>query len=888
MRWTHRMMNALRVILRRRRVEQELDAELQFHLQHQIEEHLAAGMTADAARAAALRSLGSLTVLREECRDSLGVTLLDELGQDARYCLRILRRSPGFSAAAILSIALGIGVNTTLFAVADGVLLKPLPYRHAERLVRLSEYRAGAPSAAREPMLSNVTLDAWHRTARALDGVAPYSERAYDVTGVGDAEFVRAAAVSPELFQMLDVSPVAGRFFDTTETAAGADHVTVLAYEYWQQRFGGSARAIGKSIRLDGQSYVIVGVAPCGFSFPGPGRSLYTPFVTPGVRTAAGQPHFQLLRVLGRLAPGATVAQAEAEGTSVVRGLGPLPVAADVLLGKGGPVSVRVRTLIDDMTTTARPILLLLGVGAVLVLLVGCANVANLFLARAVARSRELAVRAAMGAGRARIARQLMTESLVIAVAGGILGGLGAWVLVKLWPTLAPRTFPRIGDVRFDGTTILFAAGVTLLSGFFAGSVPALQKTSLRSGLREGVRSSSGVKTANARRAFVVIETACAAVLLIASALLIRSFVRLLGTDPGYDASHVITARITLQTAAVTPARWQQVADGVLDHVRAMPGVEAAGAATMVPLGDSTHMIGFRLSGDRPEAVIAHGLGYVVTPGYAEALHLRIREGRLLRQSDIASATQAIVVNERFASIYLNDGRPVLGRRYPGLLSPDSTAEIVGIVGNVLKNGFLDKPQPEFYVAVGNQGGITVTREINLVMRASVDPRGIVGHLRSIVHEVDPDAPIHNVTQLVTELSATAGESRFASTTFGAFAAVALCLAVVGLYGVLSYQVSARRRELGVRAALGATRRSLMMLVMRDGMALTALGLILGVGVAAASARLLRALVFDIGVFDRTSFAAGPLILIVVALAACAVPAWRASSLDPIDTLRSD
>jgi predicted permease len=891
MRWIDRVVSALRAVLRCRRVEEELDAELQFHLEQQIEENIAAGMTAADAQVAAQRSADNLASVRERCRESLGVRLFDELGQDIRYAIRTLRRSPGFAAAAILSMALGIGINTTLFSVTDAVLLEPLPYRHAERLVSVSEYRPGARPALGDSMVSNFTLDAWQRTMRALDGLAPYSGRAYTVTGAGDAEYVRAAALSPDVFRILDVSPVVGRFFNTSEAVGGADRVAVLGYDYWQQRFGGSATALGTSINLDAQPYVIVGVAPRGFSFPGPGVTLYTPFVTL-LRTAHGQPNFDLLQALGRLAPGATVAQAEAEGTATARGVGPLPVGADLLLGKGGPESVEVRTMIDALTQTVRPILLLLSAGAVLVLLVGSANVANLFLARGVARARELAVRAALGAGRARIARQLMTESLVIAVVGGTIGGLGAWWLLRLWPALAPRTFPRTGDVRADAVTMLFAVAATGLAGFLAGSVPAFQNRSLRAGLREGARASASVRTTTAHRAFTVAQTACAAVLLIASALLIRSFVRLVRTDPGYDASHVAAARITLQGRAVpasTAARWQQVADNVLQRIRAMPGVEAAGASTMAPFGDVTSLVGFYLSGDRPAPTLAKGLGYIVTPGYAEALHLRLREGRLLRQSDMTSATASMVVNERFAALYLNDGRPVLGRRYRNLLGPNSTAEIVGVVANVLKNGFLDRPQPEFYVAAGNHGAIGIGREINFVIRTIGATPTMTADLRAIVREVDPtDAPAHNITLLTTALSETAGPSRFATAMFGGFAALALCLAAVGLYGLISYGVSQRRREMAVRTALGATRRNLMMLVLKEGLGLTAFGLILGIAMAAGSARLMRTMIVNLSPLDGVSFVVGPLILVVVALTACALPAWRASSLDPLDALRSE
>jgi putative ABC transport system permease protein len=405
--------------------------------------------------------------------------------------------------------------------------------------------------------------------------------------------------------------------------------------------------------------------------------------------------------------------------------------------------------------------------------------------------------------------------------------------------------------------------------------------------LREGAGTSADTHNIRFRRGLLVVEAAFAVLLLAGATLLTRGFTRLLNTDTGYDAANVLTARISLQ-GIPNPERWQQLATAVLERLRSVPGVGAAGAASMAPLGDSTFVMGFHLAGDRPVPVIARALGYVVTPGYAETLHLRLRQGRLLAVTDIGAKTQAIVVNEEFVKTYLNDGQPVVGRQYANMLMPNGITEIVGVVGNVLKNGLIDTPRTEFYVALGSQGVINVGREINLLVRTAGDPRSFADTLRQAVREVDRNAPVHNINVLAAELSATAGEARFATIMLGAFAALAVGLAAIGLYGVLAYGVTSRRREIGVRLALGASRANLFALVMREGIGVTCAGLLVGLGVAAAVTRLMRSLLFGIDSLDLISFMVAPLILIVVALCACLLPAWRASSIDPLIALRHE
>ncbi len=884
-------MRRLRTTVLGSRDSRNFDDEVRFHLAERTDEYIRNGLTRDQAEREAQRRFGDVTRAREWTRDADTLPWLREFGHDVRYTLRTLGKNPGFTTTALLTLALGIGTNTAIFAVAYGVLWRPLPYPSPDQLVRVSEYHMNATPPLQEAVMSHLAFNAWREHAQTLTGLAAYSERAYNVTGVGDAERLRAASVAPELFPLLGLAPTAGRFFDPREGIAGADRVVVLSDGYWQSRFGGRLEAIGQTLMLDGVSRVIIGVAPRGFSFPDHDRQLYTPFVVPRTTEASGpNQSVNVFTAIGRLAAGVTTAQAEAEGTSVARGLGPRPIAADLLFGKGGPAAIRVRTIVDQATGRVRPTVLLLIGGAMLVLLLGGANVANLLLSRGIAREREFAVRAAIGAGRGRLLRQMFAESLVLAMGAAALGVFLAWALLRVWPALVPRSFPRIAEVHLDAASVLWALAVSILIGALVGLAPALQGSRVNpvSGFRVGPAASINVRSTRTRRGLIGLQAAFAVVLLVGAALLLRSFGRLVGRDAGYDAAQVVTARIALQGGEVTAARWQRVADGVLERVRALPGVESAGAANMAPLGDTTHVIGFRLAGDPADAVVARALGYIATPGYAESLKLRLEQGRLLSHSDVGRPIMAMIVNEEFVRSYLNDGQPVIGRIFTGILGPKSRVEVVGVIGNVLKNGLTDDPRSEIYVALGNHGAVTTGSEINLVIRTTGETASVAETLRSIVREVDAAAPVHNIRMLAADLSASAGQSRFTTTIVSAFAALAVGLAAIGLYGGLMYAISRRTREFGIRTSLGATRQALVALVLREGLVATLMGLFVGLGVAALLTRMMSGLLFAIDPLDAVAFATAPVVLLLVALSACVLPAVRVTSIAPTQALRQE
>ena len=813
------------------------------------------------------------------------------VARDVYGAHRLLRRQRTFAAAVLLTLGLSIGLSTAVFSIVYGVLLRPLPYKNPERLVRLSEYHPGGAPALSRHVMSNFTFEEWRRSSRTLDALAAYGERAYVLTGLGGAERVRATAVSSSMFEVLRVVPATGRFFEPAEELEGADAVAVLAHEFWQQRFGARRDAVGRTMTLDGRPYTIVGVAPRLFSFPDRGRQLYTPFVVPREpETTLERRQMRVLLAIGRLAPGMTPAQARAEGTATARGTGPRPINADVVFGEGRPVTARVEPITEEMIAGIRPAMNLLALGALLLLLITGTNVANLFLSHGLARERELGIRAAIGASSRRLSRQLLTESLTLALAGGALGVLIAGGLVALLPSMAPRDFPRLDDVGLDWRALGFAVVVSLLAGLLSNLAPVLRSlpSRLAGSLREGAGATSSVRSGRLRRGLLVIEVALAVTLVVGSTLLARSFVELVAMDTGFDAANILTGRITLPGGEELTSQWEQLTTAVIPRIAALPGVEAVGAANMSPLEPSTQVTAFRLSGDRPEPVIARALGYVVTPGFAEALRLRLREGRLLSSSDTRASVQAMVVSEEFVDVYMNDGRPVLGRRYKRLLGGDLETEIVGVVGSTLKDGVMEPAQPEFYVALGRHGLVTPGPQMNLVIRTADDPRRVAAAVREVVHSSDRNAAVHNFTRLADEQSASVGQPRFVTLVLGTFTALALALASVGLYSMLTYSASRRRREFAIRAVLGATRTELLVLMILEGLAVTLIGGVLGLAVAIPMAQFMQGLLFGVQPLDAVSLLSGPTVLLGVAFIACLEPARYVAAIDPIEALRSE
>ncbi len=611
---------------------------------------------------------------------------METLWRDVRQTLRWMARQKGFTAAAGLTLALGIGANTAIFSIVYGVLLKPLPYADPDRLVRVSEEHPGANSPLRGAFLSDVTLESWTRDLRALEGIASYTDEVYTV-GRENPVRLPGAAVAPSLFPLLRVAPAVGRFFAPEEAVEGAGDVVVISQSLWSSRFGGRPEAIGQSLLVEGRPCRVIGVAPPGFAFPSPETELWKPHVIPRPENPQ-QRGIRTFEALGRLKPGVTPLQAAAEGTAAARAV-PRPIPADLLFGKGGPVEVRVRLLVEEMTAGVRPALLVLAVAIGLVLLIGCANVSNLFLARSIARQRELAVRAALGAGRGRLAGQLLTESLVLSLCGGALGLLLAWGLTRAVPAFAPDNLPRLEEIQIDSRVLAFAAAASIFAGLLSGVAPAWRV--LRHGpanlLHDGGLRTTGAAGKGLRGALLVAEAALAVVLLIGAGLLARSFLHLLQVDGGYDPDQVLTAQVFLPNGEEEGPRRAEAVSTLLARLEALPGVVAAGVSNMAPLGNMTMIMRFELPGaPGGEPVPGQADAWGVTPGFARALGLRMKSGRFLEARDATSGTQAVVVNEELVRQYLADGKPVVGRRLPGFYDErERITEIVGVVGNVLR-----------------------------------------------------------------------------------------------------------------------------------------------------------------------------------------------------------
>ncbi|HXW05911.1 MAG TPA: ABC transporter permease [Vicinamibacterales bacterium] len=796
---------------------------------------------------------------------------------DIRYALRQMARSPAFTAAAVCTLALAVGANTAMFSVVYGVLMRPLPYRDADRIVRLSEEHPGGTPLVRDAVLSNLTFDAWSRGPQTIEGLAAYSSRAYTVGIADGSRRLEGAAVSPGLFELLGAVPAAGRFFLPEEGRDGAPQVAVLSHGAWERYFGADPAVIGVPIRIDGQPHVVVGVGPRWFYFPDRDAELWTPYVA----TPPREGNTRIVWALARLRPGATLQQAEAEGTAAARTV-KRPVSATLMFGEGGPVQVRARLLSDQTTAQIRPALLVMTAGVGFVLLIACANVASLLLARGVARTRELSVRAALGASRSRLIAQLLTESVLLSMIGGGAGVLLAWLLTGALPLFAPESFPRLGDVRLDGLVLGFAALASTLAGVLAGLLPALRRTSsLSLAMRQNDSRSHGPRRDVLRAGLLAGEAAVGVVLLVGASLLGRSFVALVSVDPGYEPRNLLVARVYREgPGRAERARSQQFVNALVERLRAGPGVLAAGAANMIPLGESSYISGFDLPGAGPagETVFVRAQTYVITPGYAEALGLRLRDGRFFTDADATHGWQRVIANRALVRTYLKKDGPAVGRAFNGGL--------VGIVDDVRREGLDVAPQPAIFLPHGGEHGIE--REVNVVIRTAGDPLEAVPFLRSVVRDLDPTAALGQVGPMAGQIARSVAEPRFAAIAISAFAAIALLLAAAGLYGVLSYHVTQRRREIGVRSALGASPRRIVGLVVRQGVAVTVVGVIIGLAAAAALAPGLRRLLFGIEPIDPLSFVLAPVVLLLVGILACLLPARRAASVDPAEALRSE
>jgi predicted permease len=815
---------------------------------------------------------------------------MDSLVQDLRVGLRQLTARPGFALLAVLTLALGIGANSAVFSVVNTVLLRPLPYPESEGLLRAIEERP-VNRGRRMAAITNETYHAWLERTATLDALAAYSPRAYTLTGRGEARRVLGASVSAALFPMLRAVPALGRAFAAAEEAPPANRVAILSHAAWQSMFSGDPGAVGRTLTLDGYPHEIVGVMPPRFFFPDHDAEIWTPHFVPLPSRNPNERNVSAFAALARLRPGVSIEQAQAEGRTVLQGLFSNGGRTMTPLDAGPPPDLRLVPLKDELVRDVRPALVLLMAVVVLVLLIAVVNLANLLLGRGAARGREVAIRAAIGAGRWRLARQFLTESLILATLGAAAGLLLAWWLQRLLPAVAPEDFPRLEELALDGRVLLFTLAVSLVSGVLFGTAPAMQAigVDLAPALGQaGYRGSSGlrfVRGNRARLALAVGEIAIAVVLLVGAGLLAKSFVRLTDVDPGYDPANVLTARITLPPASYADGRASQYYDRLLEQLQAVPGVAAVGTVGTLPLSPGLMLVAFDLpgradAGDGPPATASLR---VVSAGYFAALGLRIVEGRPLAGTDRAGTRPVILVNETFVRTYF-PGTRLVGRELPVFREP---SEVVGVVGDVKHAGLDTAPQPEVYVSYRQSRQLRAAGAY-LVVRSEADPMALVPALRTAVQSIDPDIPLESVMTMDARLAASVSQPRFYAALLVGFAGLALTLAVVGVYGVLSFSVLQRRREIGVRMAVGASATDVLGLVLRQGGRLVLAGLALGLAAAAIGSRALHALLFGVEPRDPAVFAAVAAILGAVGLLACYLPARRAARTSVLEALRQE
>ncbi len=873
------LFNRLLFLLRRKQLESELEEEMRFHLDMKVQENIEAGLSPEDARHVALRTFGNITLAKEESRMMWGFRSWEILWQDLRFGARMLLKKPGFTLAAVITLALGIGANTAIFSIVNSVLLRPLPYEDPDQIVIV--WMDNRKLKIDQDIHSYANYADYRAQNQVFSEMTAISQRSFNLTGEGEPERVMGAAATSSFFSVMRVTPVVGRAFTADEDQSGRGQVAILSYGLWQRRFGSDPQIVGKPISLNGVSRTVIGVMPAGFSFPGKETHVWIP-LAPDPQLISNRSSFWLT-VVGRLKPGVTVEQARTEMSTIAKRLE--SQYPDINASYG----VNLVPLHEQVVGTIRPALLLL-LGAVgLVLLIACANVANLLLVRAAAREREIAIRAAHGASRIRIIRQLFTESMLLAILGG---GLG--VFVALWglgvlKSFSPSDIPRLEQIAIDKRVLVFTLAVSCLTALVFGLVPALQasKPNMNEILKEGGRSgSAGVRAARARHLLVISEIAMALVLLIGAGLLIKSFSRLQEFNWGFNQDHLLTARLQLPRSKYADEKQvRNFYEQLLQRLNNMPGVQSAGAVSSIFLSKTPNSTNFSIEG-QPNKTGAESIEVPydsISPNYFEVMGTPIVKGRPFNDRDVEGSPLVAIINETFAREFLR-GEDPLGKRfkYDSLDGPAPWFTIVGVVADTRRTGFDSEVRAETYIPHAQDPSAGMT----LVLRTKTDPAGLTAALRNEVLSVDKDQPVYDVRTMDQLLVEKIAQRRFSALLLGLFALLALLLAAVGIYGVMAYSVAQRTHEIGIRMALGAQKRDLLRMIVRQGMILTAVGISLGLVVAFALTRVMSGLLYEVSATDIQTFIIIPLILAGVALLANYIPARQAAKVDPMVALR--
>ena len=875
------LSSLLRNLFRKSRTERELDDEVRGYFQELTGQKVQSGMSHEDARRAAAIELGGVDQVKEAVRDIQRGHMLQELMQDLRYAARTLRKNPGFAAVAVLALALGIGANTAMFSVVYGILLRPLPYPDAERIAVV--YIHFLPWDNPRGNMSMADFLDWKSQTTTFENPSLYASvgQRFDLTGEGSSEQVYGASATAGFFTTLRARPIAGRTFLPGEDRPASGRVAVIGASLWQRRYGGRADVLGRPITLNGVPCTVVGVMPAGFHFPRADSEVWTNLlVVPPNRRG---PFFY--RAFGRLKPGVTIEQAQAEANAIGRRI----EQANPTVYKH--LDLPVMSIRDALVGSVRAPLVVMICAVCLVLLIAVVNVANLMLARATVREREMALRLSLGAGRGRLVRQLLTESLLLSGVGGAAGLALACLGIQFLRAANPGNLPRIADVRLDGTVFAFLLLISLLTGILFGLAPALQsaRADLSSTSKEGGRSTAGAGRQRTRAALVVAEIALSLMLLVGAGLLLRSLLRLQRVDSGF---HGAPERILAMTISPANRRYADQSTGIafygrlLDRVRQLPGIDLASLSDGLPPDQEGDADTFVIQA-APPPVGGYPVVTVdtVSPDYLSAMGIRLIAGRAFTEHDGPESPPVAMISESFARRFFPGENP-LGKRIKQS-GPQLTSlpfrEIVGVVGDVRYMGLQDSRQIAYYLPYTQN----YTRRTFLVVRSSMDAVNLAPMLRREIQAVDKDVVVAYVSTLEQAVRDSVARPRFDTTSLLLFAGVALLLAAIGIYGVIAYSVAQRTHEIGVRMALGAQRGNVLGLVLRQGAGLAMAGIAVGLAGAFAFTRLMRALLYDTSVQDTFTFAVVAAGLFAVAVLASLIPAHRATRIDPVSALRN-
>jgi predicted permease len=881
-----RILHRIAALFRRTRGSRELDAEISHHLDSAVDENLQAGMTPQEARRQALIRFGGTQQARESAQEERSLPWLETLAQDLRYGSRMLRKYPGFTLVSVLTLALGIGANTAIFSLIDGILLRALPFSNPQDLVSVmgnvtATYPKGAFAAMREQITS-------------MDVATYYEGHEFNLTGQGEAARLNGAVVSAELFMVLGVRPALGRPFYPGDDKAGQDSYVILSRALWQQRFASDPSIIGRSIELEGVSSQVVGVMPADFRFPSPKTQVWIPLHIDPKETVAMWGN-DFMPVIGRLHPGTTIPQASAEVRlfqSRVTKLFPWPMPATWNPG------VHVIELQNGLVADVRGRLLLLLSAVGLILLIVCVNVANLTLSRAATREKEMALRAAMGAERSRVVRQLLTESVLLALVGGLLGILVATQGLRLLKSVLPADTPRLSEAHIDWRVLAFTCALAVVAGILFGLAPALQssRVALAGTLNASGRGSSSPVSHRLRSALAIAEVALAVLLVTAAGLLIRSFWALSHVDPGFRASHLMTARVTPnETFCSDPQRCISFYNQLVDRLRGVRGVTSAALVNTLPLDGRVAKRSLEIEGKTVPAGEPLPLLWmdVITPDYFQLMNIPLVAGRGFNPADVTGNPPVVIITASTAKRYWPD-RSAIGSHVR--FSDDTQwRTVVGVVPDVraydMQNNVPDWINGTMYVPYAPNATLEdgrVPSDMTIVLQANLDESQIQDTLRQTVAALNPEAPVGEIKPMRALLSESISAPASTTFLFVTFALLALVLGTIGIYGVLSFLVSTRTREIGIRISLGALPRDVLWLILKEGAQFSLAGIALGLASAFVFTRLLASELYGVSPADPLTFAAAASLMLLVTLLACYVPTRRAMRVDPMVTLRSE